>query len=330
MMDGRYITEARTAAVSAVSTRFLARADAATLAIIGSGVQARSHLEAYQHVRQLKDVRIWSPQPAEPPAVRRRHEPARVRADHRRRVRRSRGARRRSDRARDLVAHAGDRGCVGRPSGAHVVCVGACRPDSAGNAAGAGASAAGCTSIRATRRVLEAGDIVMNIAARTVRRLAHPRRDRRAGARPGRRPQVRQRHHDLQVARHGRGRRGRRRPRVSTRVGNRRGNGADVMNDRRSQPAKKRRWIPIVLGILFAVRRARHRRGHVHGVVVPAEHDHHARRARTRPTQQFDEVRGALCRAATADSTGRRPAAVRRASARASVVSADAAQDACT
>lgn len=61
IMDGRYITEARTAAVSAVSTRFLSNPDASTLAIIGSGVQARSHLEAYQHVRQLKEVRIWSP-----------------------------------------------------------------------------------------------------------------------------------------------------------------------------------------------------------------------------------------------------------------------------
>lgn len=61
LMDGRYITEARTAAVSAVSTRFLGRAAASTLAIIGSGVQARSHLEAYQHVRQIKEVRIWSP-----------------------------------------------------------------------------------------------------------------------------------------------------------------------------------------------------------------------------------------------------------------------------
>ena len=61
IMDGRYITEARTAAVSAVSARFLARPDASTLAIIGSGVQARSHLEAYQLVRQLKEVRIWSP-----------------------------------------------------------------------------------------------------------------------------------------------------------------------------------------------------------------------------------------------------------------------------
>jgi alanine dehydrogenase len=61
ILDGRYITEARTAAVSAVSTRFLANPGAGTLAIIGSGVQARSHLEAYQHVRQLKQVRIWSP-----------------------------------------------------------------------------------------------------------------------------------------------------------------------------------------------------------------------------------------------------------------------------
>lgn len=63
IIDGRYITEARTAAVSAVSTRFLANPGASTLAIIGSGVQARSHLEAYQHVRQLKEVRIWSPRP---------------------------------------------------------------------------------------------------------------------------------------------------------------------------------------------------------------------------------------------------------------------------
>src|SRR5829696_4274846 len=64
IMDGRYITEARTAAVSAVSTRFLARADASTLAIIGSGVQARSHLEAYAEVRTLAEVRVWSPRQA--------------------------------------------------------------------------------------------------------------------------------------------------------------------------------------------------------------------------------------------------------------------------
>ena len=48
VMDGRYITEARTAAVSAVSARLLARGDAGVLAILGSGVQARSHLQGVQ------------------------------------------------------------------------------------------------------------------------------------------------------------------------------------------------------------------------------------------------------------------------------------------
>lgn len=64
LMDGRFITEARTAAVSAVSARHLARPDASRLAIIGSGVQARSHLEALALVRPLRDVRVWSPQAA--------------------------------------------------------------------------------------------------------------------------------------------------------------------------------------------------------------------------------------------------------------------------
>ncbi|MEP7118089.1 MAG: ornithine cyclodeaminase family protein, partial [Acidobacteriota bacterium] len=62
IMDGRYITEARTAAVSAVSARHLAAPDASSLAIIGTGVQARSHLEALSLVRTLSDVRVWSPQ----------------------------------------------------------------------------------------------------------------------------------------------------------------------------------------------------------------------------------------------------------------------------
>lgn len=61
IMDGRYITEARTAAVSAVSTRLLARADASVLALIGSGVQARSHLEALPLVRNFREIRCWSP-----------------------------------------------------------------------------------------------------------------------------------------------------------------------------------------------------------------------------------------------------------------------------
>jgi ornithine cyclodeaminase/alanine dehydrogenase-like protein (mu-crystallin family) len=59
--DGRYITEARTAAVSAVSARYLARPDVSILAIIGSGVQARSHLEALPLVRKFEEIRVWSP-----------------------------------------------------------------------------------------------------------------------------------------------------------------------------------------------------------------------------------------------------------------------------
>ncbi len=60
-MDGRLITEMRTAAVSAVATQHLARADAAVLAILGSGVQAGSHLEALRLVRGFREVRVWSP-----------------------------------------------------------------------------------------------------------------------------------------------------------------------------------------------------------------------------------------------------------------------------
>ena len=61
ILDGRFITEARTAAVSAVSVNLLARKSASTLALVGSGVQARSHLEAIALVRELSAVRVWSP-----------------------------------------------------------------------------------------------------------------------------------------------------------------------------------------------------------------------------------------------------------------------------
>ena len=61
VMDGRFITEVRTAAVSAVAARYLACEDASTLAVIGSGVQARSHLEALSLVRRLREIRCWSP-----------------------------------------------------------------------------------------------------------------------------------------------------------------------------------------------------------------------------------------------------------------------------
>ncbi len=60
-VDGTLITEMRTGAVSAVATDRLARTDAAILAILGSGVQARSHLEALRLVRAFREVRVWSP-----------------------------------------------------------------------------------------------------------------------------------------------------------------------------------------------------------------------------------------------------------------------------
>ncbi len=63
-MDGRLITEMRTAAASAVATDHLARPDSPVLAILGSGVQARSHLEAMRLVREFREVRVWSPRSA--------------------------------------------------------------------------------------------------------------------------------------------------------------------------------------------------------------------------------------------------------------------------
>jgi ornithine cyclodeaminase len=59
LIDGRYITEARTAAASAAATKHLAREDARVLAVLGSGVQARSHIEALCRVRPIGEVRIW-------------------------------------------------------------------------------------------------------------------------------------------------------------------------------------------------------------------------------------------------------------------------------
>src|ERR1700681_698367 len=61
VMDGTLITEMRTAAVSAAATKLLAPCDAKVLAILGSGVQARSHVEALRLVRKFEEVRVWSP-----------------------------------------------------------------------------------------------------------------------------------------------------------------------------------------------------------------------------------------------------------------------------
>lgn len=62
-MDGRVITAWRTAAVSALATKALSSENAHVLAILGSGVQARTHVEALKLVRRFDEVRIWSRTP---------------------------------------------------------------------------------------------------------------------------------------------------------------------------------------------------------------------------------------------------------------------------
>jgi ornithine cyclodeaminase len=128
VMDGRFITEARTAAVSAVSVKHLARPDAHVLAILGSGVQARSHLEAIRHVRALSDVRVWSPKPEH-----RERFAAEMTTATGLRVRATASAAD-ATRGADLIAlTTASRTPVLRDEdvadGAHIAAVGACRPD---------------------------------------------------------------------------------------------------------------------------------------------------------------------------------------------------------
>ncbi|MGE0462314.1 MAG: ornithine cyclodeaminase family protein [Vicinamibacterales bacterium] len=161
LLDGRYITEARTAAVSAVSARHLARTNAATLAIIGSGVQARSHLEALKEVRTLDEARVWSPRPASRARFvgeMAAHLPGRLRA---------------VDRAEDAVRGADIVVLVtSSPApviedawvspGTHVISVGACRPDQREMDPALVARARLYVDSRAAALV-ESGDVVMGM-----------------------------------------------------------------------------------------------------------------------------------------------------------------------
>ncbi|HEX6164249.1 MAG TPA: ornithine cyclodeaminase family protein [Vicinamibacterales bacterium] len=164
IMDGRYITEARTAAVSAVSTRFLAKPDASTLAIIGSGVQARSHLEAYHLVRQLEQVRIWSPKQRSREQFvddMSGHVPVPIVAADSAEA---------AVRGADLIVLV-----TSSPTpviedawvsnGAHVVCVGACRPNQQEMPPALVARSRLYVDSKAAALV-ESGDVVMNIAAK--------------------------------------------------------------------------------------------------------------------------------------------------------------------
>jgi alanine dehydrogenase len=64
VLDASSITAIRTAAVSGLATRALARTDANRLALLGTGVQAATHLDAIAAVRPLRQVRVWSRDPA--------------------------------------------------------------------------------------------------------------------------------------------------------------------------------------------------------------------------------------------------------------------------
>jgi alanine dehydrogenase len=127
LVDGRYITEARTAAVSAVSADLLANRDASRLAVLGSGVQARSHVEALGCVRRLKEIRVWSPTEARREAFVKSvppHVDAQVTA--------SRSPREAVDGADLIVLATAAQTPVVRSEwvddGAHICAVGACRP----------------------------------------------------------------------------------------------------------------------------------------------------------------------------------------------------------
>jgi ornithine cyclodeaminase len=62
-VDADSVTAIRTAAVSAVMTACLSREDSSVLALLGSGVQAHTHLESICCVRNIRQVRVWSPNP---------------------------------------------------------------------------------------------------------------------------------------------------------------------------------------------------------------------------------------------------------------------------
>lgn len=122
VIDGRYITEVRTAAASAVSVRHLARADASALAILGSGVQAASHVEALRAERPFRTVRVWGPTRAHRERFASAHEGV-VAAE---------SAREAVDGAEVVVVATSsvtpaiESGWV--KDGAHVIAIGACRP----------------------------------------------------------------------------------------------------------------------------------------------------------------------------------------------------------
>ncbi|HYK97911.1 MAG TPA: hypothetical protein VEU77_05910, partial [Candidatus Acidoferrales bacterium] len=78
LLDGEAITAARTAACSALATDLLARKDAKTLVIIGTGVQARAHLRAVTRVRRFQEVLVAARDPRKAGHLTREHDGARA------------------------------------------------------------------------------------------------------------------------------------------------------------------------------------------------------------------------------------------------------------
>src|SRR4029450_6315809 len=77
VLDGTRITAARTGAAAAVAAEALARPDAAVLAVLGAGVQGRSHLDAFPLVRDFREIRVASRPPGRAEALAEGHPLAR-------------------------------------------------------------------------------------------------------------------------------------------------------------------------------------------------------------------------------------------------------------
>ncbi|MEM4310853.1 MAG: ornithine cyclodeaminase family protein [Nitrososphaerales archaeon] len=63
LMDAKYITMVRTACCSALATKLLSRRDSSLLSIIGTGKQAKAHLEAFSKVMNIEELKVYSPNP---------------------------------------------------------------------------------------------------------------------------------------------------------------------------------------------------------------------------------------------------------------------------
>ncbi len=181
VLDGRYITEARTAAASAVSVRHMARAGSRVLAILGSGVQAASHIEALRAERDFDEIRVWSPTPehlAQFVRERPRACPARTAEE----------AVRGADVvvvATDSVTPAIENAWVG--AGTHVIAIGACRPSQREIDPALVARARLVVDSRAAA-LEEAGDVVQSIREGrfTAEHVAAELGDVVNGSKPGR------------------------------------------------------------------------------------------------------------------------------------------------